>query len=139
VSFEVSGNEVRVEAPCAHCGERVLLDLPDSRPAIRMGLAMLDRGSESRNFGEAAGEALEHAGGGRLLVRALAKTGASLGDLDRVERIALGIALDDEAEADALEADWREAEEVAEMLRRPPSDDPVFRDFRRRLLGRWRP
>ncbi|MEX1256100.1 MAG: hypothetical protein WEG36_00625 [Gemmatimonadota bacterium] len=138
VTLRTSEGRAGVEAPCGSCGELVLLDLRDARPAIRLGLAVLDSGPEARKVGESAGEALDRAGGRSLLLRGLGELGTALGDLGRTERVALGIALDEDAEGEALEAEWREAEEVAAILDNASYDGPAFQAFRARVLGRLR-
>ncbi len=135
VSFRVSGGEPGMEAPCAGCGTLVLLGMREARPALRMGLAVLDSGSEAREVGEEAGARLDAVGGRDLLLRGLGELGAALGDLGRVERVTLAIALDQEAESDALEAEWREAEELARIVEGELTEVSGFMEFRERVLG----
>jgi hypothetical protein len=61
--------------------------------------------------------------------------GAPLGELGRVERVALGIALDARAEADALVTEWREAEEITAIMDADLTDVAGFLAFRERVLG----
>lgn len=126
---------VGVLATCAHCTTEVALPIDQARAALRMGLAILDNDPEARAFGEQAGAALDRVGGVSPLLRGLARIGAPLGDLGRPERIALGIALDWRAEADALEAEWREAEEITAIMDGELTSVPGFRAFRERVLG----
>ncbi len=135
VAFQVSSNRVGVEATCAHCRDRVFLRLREARPALRMGLGILDSDRGARMVGEEAGVALDRVGGHSGLLRGLGRLGAPLGELGRTERVALGIALDLEAEAEALEAEWREAEEIASIMDGELTEVPGFREFRARVLG----
>jgi hypothetical protein len=124
-----------VLAPCALCGTEVLLPLAAVRPTLRLGLAILDSGSAARKVGEEAGAALDRVGGIRPLLVGLGRVGAPLGDLGRTERVALGIALDARAEADALAAEWREAEELQAIMDGELTEVPGFLAFRTRVLG----
>ncbi len=135
VSFHVSSNKVRVEADCANCNTRVLLELTAVRAALRMGLAILDNDHAARAVGERAGAALEGVGGGRVFLKGLGELGMLLGELDRVARVALGISLDLDAEADSLESEWSTAEELASIMDGELTDVPGFREFRARVLG----
>jgi hypothetical protein len=127
--------EVGIQAPCAHCGTEVVLPLDEVRPALRLGLSILDGDAESRKVGAAAGEALDRVGGSTPLLKGLGGLGAPLGELGRTERVALGIALDDRAEAEALEAEWREAEEIAAIMDGELTQVEGFLAFRDRVLG----
>jgi hypothetical protein len=122
-------------ASCALCGTEVVVPLDRARPALRMGLSILDTGPAAREVGEAAGAALDRVGGTTTLLQGLARLGAPLGELGRTERVALGIALDARAEADALGAEWREAEELAAITDGELTEVPGFLAFRDRVLG----
>lgn len=135
ITFHSTSGGFVVEADCGCCGVRVPLDLAEVRPALRLGLAILDSGRAARALGEKAGAEIERLGGGRALLRAIARREAGLGELDRMERVGLGIALDQDAEAEALQAEWREAEEIAAIMDGELTDVPGFREFRARVLG----
>ncbi len=124
-----------IEAPCAHCGTRVRLPLTQARPALRMGLGILDSGEEARKLGERAGEGLDQVGGGAAFLRGLGRIGVPLGEMRRDERVALGIVLDQSAETDALEAEWREAEEIIAVMDGELTEVEGFQAFRQRILG----
>ena len=123
-----------LQAPCALCGQRVVIPLREARPAVRLGLGMVDNDTESRKVAEGAGRGLEQVGGGRPMLQGLGRLGAPLGDLGREERVALGIALDEEAELEALEVEWREAEEIISIMDGELTRVPGFRSFRERVL-----
>lgn len=122
-------------ATCALCSTEVVVPLDRARPALRMGLSILDTGPAAREVGEEAGAALDRVGGTTTLLLGLARLGAPLGELGRTERVALGIALDARAEADALAAEWREAEELAAIADGELTEVPGFLAFRDRVLG----
>lgn len=123
-----------VELRCGQCHTLVTLPVDIVRPSLRLGLSILDTGLDARRVGKAAGEALERVGGGRLLLEGLARVGAPLGDLGRTERVALGIALDARAEADALVDEWRRAEEITAIIDGELTEVEGFEAFRARIL-----
>ncbi len=136
--LEGAGGEVTragLLATCGHCRTEVVVPVDEARPALRLGLSILDSGPEAREVGAEAGAALDRVGGSRLLLEGLAKIGAPLGELGRVERVALGIALDARAEADALVAEWREAEEITAIMDADLTEVAGFLAFRARVLG----
>jgi len=136
VTFRIHDGRVETEASCARCATEVLVGLRAVRPALRMGLAVLDAGPEARTVGAEAGRRLDGVGGGVMLLQGLGRLGTSLGELGRTERVALGIALDQAAEGEALEAEWREAEELAAIVEGELTDVPGFQEFRERVLRR---
>jgi hypothetical protein len=125
---------VSLRASCAHCRDEVVVPLRDARPALRLGLGMVDNDAEARKVAEAAGRGLEQVGGGPAMLRGLGRLGAPLGDLGREERVALGIALDGEAEAEALEAEWQKAEEIIAIMDGELTEVSGFQTFRARVL-----
>lgn len=126
--------DVGLGARCAGCGTDVVVPLREARPSVRLGLGMVDSDAEARKVAEGAGRGLEQVGGGRGMLEGLGRIGAPIGDLGREERVALGIALDAEAEAEALEAEWREAEEIIAIMDGELTRVPGFRSFRERVL-----
>ena len=132
---EAEGESTGVEVPCAHCRNWVLLPLTKVRPALRLGLGIVDTDAEARSVGEEAGRGLAQVGGGRKLLAGLGRIGAPLGELATPERVALAMALDDQAEAEALEAEWREAEEITAIMDGELTSVADFQAFRSRILG----
>ncbi|TVP76960.1 MAG: hypothetical protein EA352_04740 [Gemmatimonadales bacterium] len=126
-------------ATCAHCETEVVLPLDAARPTLRLALGILDTDAEARSRGRPAGEALQRVGGGAGLLQGMSELGVPLGDLGRTERVALGIALDARAEAEALEAEWAEAEEIAAIMDGELSEVEGFRAFRERILEEGAP
>ena len=122
-------------ATCALCGTASAVPLSDARPTLRIALAIVGR--DHREPEEIAGAAslLDETEGPRGLIDELGRSDLALEDLDTGERIALAIGLDEQAEAEALEAEWREAEEVAAIMDRELTDVPGFEKFRKRVLG----
>jgi hypothetical protein len=125
----------RVVATCALCGATSALPLGDVRATLRVALAVVDgkRRDPIAEIGPAAA-ILDRAGGPEAFVRELGREGLSLGAIDTPERIALAIGLDEEAEAEALEAEWKEAEEVAAIMDGELTEIPGFEAFRRKVL-----
>lgn len=134
VSFHFTSGRLETEATCGSCSTAVSIPVDQGRAALRFGLGILDTDSEARALGEDAGRHLDRLGGGRPFVRSLARDRTRLGELDRTRRVALGIALDRDAEASALEAEWREAEEIAAIMDGELTQVPGFREFRERVL-----
>jgi hypothetical protein len=84
--------------------------------------------------GDAAG-ALESVGGARAFLDLAARESAPLGELGPLRRSGLLIALDEMAEGEALEAEWRTAEEMAVIVDGELTDVPGFEAFRKDVLG----
>jgi hypothetical protein len=124
----------RLLGPCALCGEDVVLSLRDARPALRLGLSAVDPGVVPTDRAEAAADGLEQLGGGAEFIDLLASDSAALGELDAHERLALAMALDEDAEIEALEREWRAAEEIAAIMDGELTSVPGFEAFRRSVL-----
>ncbi len=135
IRFRRSHRELVVTARCALCGEAVAADLPEVRPGLRLGLSVTTSPEEERRWAEAAAGVLDEVGGGVGLVSELARAETSLGELDPRDRLAVWIALDEAAEAEALEREWREAEEITSIMDGELTEVPGFERFRRRVLG----
>jgi len=133
--FSPERSGASVAATCALCGTPSALPLAEVRPTLRVALAIVGR--KNREPDEIAGAArlLDGAGGPEAFVDRLARSDAALGAIDTLERIALAIGLDEEAETEALEAEWKEAEELVSIMDGELTDVPGFEDFRRRVLG----
>jgi len=123
-----------VVATCALCGTTSAVPLSDARPTLRIALALVGRGHRDPGEIAEAVTLLDEARGPRALIDELGRSELSLEEMDTGERIALAIGLDEEAEAEALEAEWRAAEEVAAIMDRELTDVPGFEEFRARVL-----
>jgi hypothetical protein len=77
---------------------------------------------------------LDAVGGPLGFLNALSSSRLLLGDMDLSSRAGLIISLDEMAEVEALEAEWREAEEMASIMDGELSDVPGFESFRREIL-----
>ncbi len=111
-----------------------MLSLRDARPALRLGLSAVDPGVVPTDRAEAAADGLEQLGGGAEFIDLLASDSAALGELDAHERLALAMALDEDAEIEALEREWRAAEEIAAIMDGELTSVPGFEAFRRSVL-----
>jgi hypothetical protein len=124
-----------VQASCAFCFSEVTVDLAVARPALRMGLGLVTPGDHLRVVAARSALELDAAGGPLGFLRDLSKTRATLGDLDEPGRSGLIISLDEMAEMEALEAEWRRAEEMAAIMDGELSQVPGFDEFKRKILG----
>jgi hypothetical protein len=100
-----------------------------------MGLSVVTPPTTLRDLAEDAARALDAAGGPPGLLRELSNSRAGLGEIGPSVRSALLISLDEMAEMEALEAEWRAAEELAAIMDGELSHVPGFEAFRRRVLG----
>ena len=124
-----------VVATCGVCRTEVAVPLLEARGALRLGLSIVNRKLRDRALAGDAARAVDRAEGPEGLVLSLSREEASLGELGARERLALGMALDEQSEAELLEAEWREAEELAAIVDSELTDVEGFDDFRRRVLG----
>jgi hypothetical protein len=118
---------------CGLCGTEVTLDLREVRPTLRLGLGLVIPAEALRAIAGVVARGLDVAGGPHALLSALTGAGTPLGDLTLPEKAGLIISLDELAEMEALEAEWREAEEMAAIMDGELSDVPGFRTFREGL------
>ncbi len=125
-----------VAATCALCDTEVGVPAVDARAALRLGLSIVNRRLVDRPSVERAARRLDRVEGPEGLLHRLARADTSLGEIPTLDRLALGMALDEQSEAELLEAEWREAEEIAAIVDRDLTEVPGFDEFRRRILGR---
>lgn len=124
-----------VLATCGVCGSDVALPLEAARGALRLGLSIVNRRLRERAVVETAAREVDRREGPEGLVVTLAGSEPTLGELGVMERLSLGMALDEQSEAELLEAEWREAEELAAIVDSELTDVAGFEEFRRRILG----
>jgi hypothetical protein len=74
-------------------------------------------------------------GGSLEYLRLLSSSRSLLGELDPLQMTGLLISLDELAEMEALESEWRKAEEMAAIMDGELSNVPGFELFRREVLG----
>lgn len=123
-------------ASCAFCQTRVEVSLQEARPTLRLGLAVTTPPSALRRMASVVAEELDAAGGPAGLLDLISTSGAALADLDLDLRAGLLISLDEAAEAEALEAEWKEAEEMAAIMDGELTHVPGFEDFIREVRDR---
>jgi len=123
-----------VLAPCGFCGEEVLPELQAVRPVLRLALSMVTAPLVLRDSAHEAALGLDERGGSFGFLQHLTTEAPTLGHLTLRDRSALLIALDEGAEAEALETEWKRAEEVAAISDGELSAVPGFESFRREIL-----
>lgn len=119
---------------CAICRTEVTSDLAGARPALRLGLSLVTPQDSLRTIASDVAEGLDALGGPLGFLDSLSSSRFLLGDLDLLGRAGLIISLDEMAEMEALEAEWRDAEEMASIMDGELSDIPGFESFRRKIL-----
>mgnify|MGYP006281439697 CR=1 FL=1 len=135
VCFVNTGGGEEVLAPCGICGDQVTLPLREARPALRLGMGVVMPSDLLRRKASPAALELEAAGGATPFVRTLAVSRAALGELGDLARAGLLVALDEAAEAEALEAEWRRAEEIAAIVDGELTRVEGFQEFRKDVLS----
>lgn len=125
---------VHLATTCAVCGEEAGVPLREARPALRVGLAVVDRHRREPELVATAASRIERRGGHEPLLHALAARAPALGGLPVSARLALAMALDEQSETEALEAEWRSAEELASIADGDLTDVPGYAEFRARSL-----
>lgn len=121
-------------AVCALCDTEVVVELAEARPAMRMGLGLVSPPQGLKRVASAASEGIDSLGGAPSFLEVLSSAGTRLGELELHERAGLIITLDEMAEIEALEREWKEAEEMAAILDGELSEVPGFESFRKRIL-----
>ncbi|HEX6559092.1 MAG TPA: hypothetical protein VF021_06500 [Longimicrobiales bacterium] len=124
-----------VNAKCALCGDIVVVPAVLARAALRAGLAIVSRRYRKPAQIASAARRVEQAGSALDFVDRLARMQLSLGSLTARERVALWMSLDEWAEADALEAEWKTAEAITSVSDGELTEVTGFQEFRARVLG----
>jgi hypothetical protein len=130
----VAGGGADLIGVCGVCGEPVAVAVAEARPALRLGLSIVNRRYRDRTLVEGAATVVDRSGGPAGLIHRLSREESALGELSLPDRLALGFALDEQSEAELLEAEWREAEELASIMDRDLTRVEGFEEFRRRVL-----
>ena len=123
-----------VLAQCGLCSREVDLPLAQARPTLRIGLGLVTNPGEVRKLASSTATELDERGGPMGFIEELASMRIPMGDLHPSGRAGLIISLDELAEMEALEAEWRRAEEMAAIMDGELSEIPGFDDFRREIL-----
>src|SRR5256886_1092508 len=122
---------------CPTCGaEGTMLTGSDAQFALRRGLTYLNLARGGRQRAEDAARLVEGAGGPHQLIHDVARRDLTLRSLAPDRRLALEMAVDERAEVEELERQWKEAEEIAEIADGTPSSDPGIDEELRRLRER---
>jgi hypothetical protein len=122
---------------CPRCGgDGTLLTGADAAHALRRGLTFLNSGPAARRRAETAAREVDRAGGPEGLIRDASLVAATVRSLRPERRLALEIAVDELAEVTALERQWFEAEQIAEIADGMLSTTPELEDHLRRLKAR---
>ena len=122
---------VLVRCPTCH-REVALLTGADARAILRPGLAYLNLRRSSRQRADQAARVVGDAGGPDHLLRDIARREPTLRSLRPERQLALEMAVDERAELEELERQWRAAEEIAEIADGPLSTTP---ELERALLN----
>jgi hypothetical protein len=130
----VSGGTAMI-VPCGLCGEQVLVSLPEARPAVRAGLALVSHKYRRVAHVDRAVRPLDRIGGPQELLTRLCAKDIAIGELRKPARLALWIALDELAETEALEDEWRMAESLAQIADNELTQVPGFDEFKLRVLS----
>ncbi len=122
---------------CPRCHqEGALLTGSDAAQAVRQGLTYLNlQRAGKRRAGDAARE-VEAIGGPDRLIKDIARRELTLRSLRPERRLALEMAVDEQAEVLELERQWREAEELADIADGTLSSDPAIEEQLKRLRER---
>ena len=123
-----------VLAVCAFCGDAVAVPLQDARPTLRLALSLVMPPHLIRSHSGQAARELDLSGGAEAFLLSISSATPVIGEMGGSARSALLIALDERAEAEALEAEWREAEEMAAIIDGELSQVPGFDAFRKEIL-----
>ena len=108
----------------------------DAQFALRRGLTYLNLARGGRQRAEDAARLVEGAGGPDQLIHDVARRDLTLRSLAPDRRLALEMAVDERAEVEELERQWKEAEEIADIADGMLSSDPGIDEELRRLRER---
>lgn len=126
--------DIAVVLSCPRCRrEGAQLIGPDAVQVLRQGLTYLNVSRSGRRRAEDAARVVEEIGGPDRLLRDLARRELTLRSLAPERRLALEMAVDERAEVEELERQWREAEEIAEIADGSLSTSAQLEEELRRL------
>jgi len=108
--------DMAVLLSCPKCKqEGTQLTGTDAIQVLRQGLAYLNVARGGRRRAEDAAREVDQVGGADRLVRDIARRELTLRSLRPERGLALEMAVDERAEVEELERQWKEAEEIAEI------------------------
>ena len=119
---------------CDHEGAQ--LEGTDAQVALRRGLTYLNLAKSGRQRAADAARLVEGAGGADQLVHGMARESLLLRTLRPDRRLALEMAVDEQAEVEELERQWRIAEETAAIADGTLSSSTELEEELKRLKGR---
>jgi hypothetical protein len=135
VRLSLEGGSTAVVGICALCGETGAAPLRAARPALRVGLAVVNRRRTEPGLVRSAADLIERRASADEFLDAVARHGRTLASLPAEVLVAIGMGLDEQTEAEALEAEWRVAEELIAIMDDELTDVPGFDAFRARFVG----
>lgn len=131
-----SGFGLLLTCPLCH-HEATLLTGEVAQAILRPGLAYLNLRRASRHRADEAAVIVGTAGGPDRLLHDIARRELTIRSLRPDRQLALEMAVDERAEMEELERQWRDAEELADIADGPLSATPeleeAWRDLKRRL------
>jgi len=126
--------DMAVVLSCPHChGEGAQLTGTEAVQVLRQGLTYLSVVRRGRQRAEDAAREVDKVGGPEWLVRDVAFRQTTLRALRPERRLAFEMAVDEQAEAEELERQWREAEEIADIADGTLSTSAEIEEKLRRL------
>ena len=129
--------ELAMLVSCPHCHrDGALITGESAAQVLRRGLSYLNVKSGGRRRAEDAARVVDAVGGPGELIRDVARRELTLRSLRVERRLALEMAVDEQAEVQELERQWREAEEIAEIADGTLSTTAQLEEELRRLKRR---
>jgi len=126
--------DVAVVLSCPRCRhEGAQLVGSDAVQVLRQGLTYLNVTRSGRRRAEDAARVVDDAGGPDRLLRDVARRELTLRSLRPERRLALEMAVDERAELEELERQWRQAEEIADIADGTLSTSAQLEEELRRL------
>jgi len=126
--------EMAVVLSCPRCRhEAAQLTGTDAVQALRQGLTFLNLKRGGRRRAEDAAREVDRVGGPDRLVRDIAQRELTLGSLRPERGLALEMAVDERAEVEELERQWKDAEEIADIADGTLSTSTEIENALRRL------
>jgi len=131
-----AGADLAVVLSCPACrSEGALVTGPEAAQVLRQGLTFLNATRSGRRKAEDAARVVDQTGGPGGLIRDVSRRELTLRSLQPERRLALEMAVDEQAEVEELERQWREAEEIADIADGTLSSTPDLEEHLRRLKG----
>ena len=129
--------ELAVVVSCPHChAEGAQLTATEATQVLRQGLTYLNLKRGGRRRAEDAAREVDHVGGPDQLLRDIARRELTLQSLRPERGLALEMAVDERAEVEELERQWKEAEELADIADGTLSTSAEIEDDLKRLKNR---